>query len=98
MIGFAASPNTFGAVLVMLGFASAGAALQRVRDRDEWGWPVVIVIALVPAGYMIWLTGSRTALATPILALRSSPLHGSPAICFGGTAKSSSSPAPSASA
>jgi hypothetical protein len=67
MIGFGASPNTFAAMLVMLGLAAAGAALQRWRDRDEWGWYAAVAVAFVPALYILYLTRSRTALATPVL-------------------------------
>lgn len=68
MIGFAASPNTYAATIVMLGVVTAGLALQRRRDRDEWGWAALIGAAMIPAAYVLWLTRSRAALATPVLA------------------------------
>ena len=34
--GFAASPNSFAATLVMLGFVMAGLIWQRLRDRAAW--------------------------------------------------------------
>jgi O-antigen ligase len=68
MIGFSASPNTFGAMIVMLGVVTAGLAIQRLACRDEWGWAAVPLLALAPAAWVLWYTNSRTALATPALA------------------------------
>jgi O-antigen ligase len=68
IIGFSASPNTFAAMVVMLGIVTAGLALQRRRDRDEIGWPTILALSLLPAGFVLWFTHSRTALATPALA------------------------------
>src|SRR5688572_23816929 len=68
MIGFNASPNSFGAMLVMLGVVTAGLAIQRLANRDEWGWAFVLLLSLAPAAWVLWHTNSRTALATPLLA------------------------------
>ncbi len=68
MIGFNASPNTFGATVVLLGVVTAGLALQRLANRDEFGWPLVLGAGLVPAAWVLMYTNSRSALATPVLA------------------------------
>jgi hypothetical protein len=69
MIGFAASPNTFAAMIVLCGIIAAGAAVQRIVDKDEWGWPVAILTALPFAAWVMWFTHSNTALITPVLAM-----------------------------
>lgn len=68
MLGFYASPNTYAAVLVLLSVGSAGVAIQRWRSRDEPGWAAILAIGIVLALHLIYLTHSRTAIATPILA------------------------------
>ncbi len=68
MIGFSASPNTFAALLVLLGIVCAGAAVQRIRGRDEPGWPAAIIVGIVPAAWILYFTDSRTAFLTPFLA------------------------------
>src|SRR4051794_3028724 len=68
MIGFNSSPNSFAAMIVMLGIVSAGCAIQRLRDRDEWGWPVTIIAGIAAASWVLYFTHSNTALATPFLA------------------------------
>ena len=65
--GFAASPNSFAATLVMLGFVMAGLIWQRLRDRSEPIWAGVLAISFVPGLYILWTTQSRTALAAAIL-------------------------------
>src|SRR4051812_26825494 len=44
MMGFTSSPNSYGAVLVLLMFVAAGVAIQRVKDGDGIAW------AAMPAG------------------------------------------------
>ena len=68
MIGFSASPNTYGAIIVTLGIVTAGLMIQRIANRDESGWPLVLGLALLPAAWVLVYTNSRTALATPLLA------------------------------
>lgn len=65
--GFAASPNSFAATLVMLGFVMAGLIWQRLRDRSEPIWAGVLVICFAPAAWILWTTQSRTALAAALL-------------------------------
>ena len=67
MIGFSASPNTYAAMIVMLGIVTAGLAVQRIANHDEFGWPLALGLALIPAAGVLWYTNSRTALATPML-------------------------------
>jgi hypothetical protein len=68
MIGFNASPNTFAAMMVLCGIVAAGIGIQRIRHRDEWGWPTAIFAALPPAALVMWYTHSNAAMVTPILA------------------------------
>jgi hypothetical protein len=68
MMGFNSSPNSFAAMIVILGIISAGVAIQRIRDRDEPAWPTAIILALLAATWILYYTYSRTALITPILA------------------------------
>jgi len=68
VMGFSASPNTYAAVLVLLGIVSAGIALARIEDGDGVGWaipPVLVICAAIPD--LIW-AGSRGAAATAVLA------------------------------
>jgi O-antigen ligase len=69
IIGFSASPNTYAMMLVLLGLVSVGLAAQRFDDRDEWGWPTVILLAIPPALLMLWMTQCRAAIATPIIGM-----------------------------
>ncbi|WP_428940982.1 O-antigen ligase family protein [Fontivita pretiosa] len=68
MLGFCASPNSFAAALVLLGVMGAGAAIQRIVDRDESGWSGAIVLVLLPLPWLLYHTHSRAALATSLLA------------------------------
>ncbi|HEY7091354.1 MAG TPA: hypothetical protein VH518_24875 [Tepidisphaeraceae bacterium] len=68
MVGFNASPNTFAAMLVMLGVVSAGVAIQRIVDRDELGWAIAVIIAIGAAVWVLHYTHSKAAYATPFLA------------------------------
>jgi O-antigen ligase len=61
IMGFSASPNTYGALLVMLGVVGAGLLVQRICDRDEYGWAVAIGVALSGAAWALCFTGSRAA-------------------------------------
>ena len=65
--GFSASPNSYGATLVLLGFALAGVAWQRFRDRDEVVWGGILLLGLVPGAWVLWTTGSRAAMAAAAL-------------------------------
>ncbi len=69
MVGFNASPNTLAAMLVMLGIVSAGAAMQRIADKDPPGWPVIVAASFIPAAAIIWYTQSKAAFVTPVLAV-----------------------------
>lgn len=66
--GFAASPNSFAATLVMLGFVTAGLVWQRWRERSEPAWAGILALALLPGAYILWTTASRTAMAAAMLA------------------------------
>jgi O-antigen ligase len=67
VMGFSASPNTFAAILVLLGIVAAGVALTRFSDGDGPGWavpPVLVICAAIPN--LVW-AGSRGAAATAVL-------------------------------
>src|SRR5665213_1435498 len=53
-MGFSASTNTYAALLVLLGVVSAGVAIQRASDRENWGWIALAAIAAassIPVSY-----------------------------------------------
>jgi hypothetical protein len=67
-MGFSASPNTYAALLALLGTIAAGAAIQKIRDHDAGGWiaaPIVCVVLALPC---LILSGSKGAGGTAILA------------------------------
>jgi hypothetical protein len=67
VMGFSASPNTYGALIALLGTVAAGVGMQRYRDGDAAGWviaPVVCIAAAIPC--LIW-SGSRGAGGTTVL-------------------------------
>lgn len=61
LLGFNASPNTLGAIVVMLALVSLGAAMQRVEDRDDQGWIGLLFIAALTALYPLAYTNSKAA-------------------------------------
>jgi hypothetical protein len=68
MVGFNASPNTFAAIVVMLAVVCAGVVIQRLLDNDEVGWPLVTIIGILAAGWIVHYTRSKAAMLTPIAA------------------------------
>ena len=68
LIGFGASSNTFAAVTVLLMVVTAGAAVQRMADRDGAVWVVVPVLGLALGVCILLWTDSKTAFVTPFLA------------------------------
>jgi O-antigen ligase len=69
IIGFSASPNTYAMMLVLLGLVTVGLAVQRISNRDEWGWPTAILLSMPAAVLMLWMTQCRAAIATPAIGL-----------------------------
>ena len=67
--GFAASPNSYAASLVLLGFALGGVAWQRWRDGEERNWGPVLALGLLPGLWIFFATGSRAAAAAAALFL-----------------------------
>ena len=67
MMGFTSSPNSFGAVLVLLTLAAAGGAVQRLTDRDGAAWAAAPAAAAGLGLLVIVFLNSRTAMATPVL-------------------------------
>lgn len=68
MVGFNSSPNTFAAMIVMLGVVCIGVVIQRFADNDQPGWPLIVMIGLVAAGWIVHYTHSKAALVTPLIA------------------------------
>ena len=68
IIGFYASSNTMAAMLVFMGIVAAGVAIQRLSNRDEPGWAGAITAAIIPALFVVFLTQSKTAYLTPVIA------------------------------
>ena len=69
MMGFTSSPNSYGAVLVLLLVVSAGVAIQRITDGDGAAWAVVPASAAALGVAVVTMVGSRTAVATTGLGL-----------------------------
>lgn len=61
LLGFNASPNTLGALVVMLAIVTLGAAMQRVEDKDDQGWIGLMFIAALAAVYPLWFTSSKAS-------------------------------------
>jgi O-Antigen ligase len=84
MVGFNVSPNTFAAMVVMLGVVCIGVVIQRFVDRDEPGWPIVVLIALAAAAWIVHYTHSKAAMLTPLIACA---ILGAIALCGGWLAR-----------
>lgn len=69
MLGFNASPNTLGAVIVVLTLISVGAALQRLEDKDDQGWIGIMFIVALLGLYPLAYTGSKASYAALLLGL-----------------------------
>lgn len=67
MMGFFRSPNVYAAAIAMSVLVATGLALQRLRDKDEWGFPVAIGVPVLASLPVLYLTDSRTAMAGLIL-------------------------------
>lgn len=68
LMGFSASPNTYAALLVMLGIVTLGSAAQLVRS-ERWIGAAVMLILLVATAAVLPLTQSRTGYLTAILGI-----------------------------
>lgn len=67
-MGFSASPNTYGALLVLLGTVSAGIALSRIDDADPPGWIIPPILAICCAAPDLLWADSRGAAGTAVMA------------------------------
>ena len=68
MMGFAASPNTFAAVTVLLVVVTAGLVVQRLVHRDGLGWLAPPLLGIVLGAAIIVWADSKTAYLTPLIA------------------------------
>lgn len=68
LMAFYVSPNTMAAMVVLLTIIAVGLAVQRMMDdrRDRAGAALLVLVPL--ALWMIYLTNSRTAYGTPVIA------------------------------
>jgi O-antigen ligase len=68
LMAYFVSPNTMAAMVVLLGVIAVGMAGQRLTDdrRDRAGAAMLLTVPL--AVWMIYLTNSRTAYGTPLIA------------------------------
>ncbi len=67
MIGWTRSANSFAAIVVTLCVVAAGAAIQRIRDRQPLG-VIIPAIGITIGAWMLPYADSKTAYATPLLA------------------------------
>ncbi len=68
MLGPYTSPNTNATMIVFLGTIVAAIALQRIRLRDEPVWPAILCLIVLGSTYVLYYTGARAALITPVVA------------------------------
>ncbi len=68
LVGFFASPNSFAAVIVLLGVIVGGVAVQRIMNGDESGLTGALILPLPAAMWVVWLTQCKAAFFTPIIA------------------------------
>jgi O-antigen ligase len=80
MMGFTASPNIFGAIVVMLGVVALGCLVQRVIDERrrqaergegprEDGWAIAPLLGVLIAPYLLYCTGSKAGFAGALLGI-----------------------------
>jgi hypothetical protein len=69
MLGFNASANTLGAIVVLLSLITLGAAMQRLEDRDDQGWIGICFIIALTALYPLAYTGSKASWAALLLGI-----------------------------
>jgi O-antigen ligase len=68
MMGFHSSPNSFAATIVMLSVIVGGVGIQRIVNKDESGIIGATILPVPFALFIIYLTHSNAALATPVIA------------------------------
>jgi len=73
VFGFSASPNTFGAELVLLAVITLGIAIQHWLDNpdqpQERGTVIIFAVALALTAWMLVYTRSKTTAVTPTIAV-----------------------------
>lgn len=69
MMGFATSPNTFGAIVVMLSIVSVGVMVQRIVNKDESGWAGAPLVGLGTATYLLSSVHSKAAWVALLLGM-----------------------------
>ncbi|HQY88738.1 MAG TPA: O-antigen ligase family protein, partial [Tepidisphaeraceae bacterium] len=69
ILGFAASPNTFGSIVVMLSIVCVGVIAQRIANKDESGWAGAPVIGLALSIYLLNHVHSKAAWAALLLGI-----------------------------
>ncbi len=69
LLGFNVSPNTLGALVVMLCLITLGAAMQRVEDKDDQGWIGILFLVAIAALFPLAYTGSKASWAALLLGI-----------------------------
>ncbi|MBC7782262.1 MAG: O-antigen ligase family protein, partial [Burkholderiales bacterium] len=67
LLGFFRSANSYAALIALCALTTAGLSLQRLRDRDDPGFALVLGLPALASLGLIYLTGSRTAIAGLLL-------------------------------
>lgn len=67
--GFSTSPNTYAAMLVLLGIVAAGVVIESCRQRQKLPLNIALALMIIPVAWLIWKTQSKAAYVTPILAI-----------------------------
>jgi len=68
VMGFSASTNSFGSLLVLVMVITAGLAIQRFTDGDDPPWGIALCIFVALGLWLLLYTKSKAAVASPALA------------------------------
>jgi O-antigen ligase len=69
LMGFNSSANSFAGMIILLMTMGLGVVIQRIKDRDDPGWPLTLAI-FFPLGIgLLFYTQSKAALVMPVLVL-----------------------------
>jgi O-antigen ligase len=67
LMGFNSSANSFAGLIVLLMAIGLGVAIQRIKDHDNPGWAVALLLAAPLAMWLLVYTQSKAALVMPVL-------------------------------
>jgi O-antigen ligase len=69
IIGFNSSSNSFAGMIVLLMTIGLGVAIQRLKDHDDVGWAVALLIFAPLSIWLLVYSQSKAALVMPFLAV-----------------------------